>query len=80
MLDLTEQAGTEQVRVSLVPSNPGGSATFINTSLDTGLMLNDASKLTVGPGRKERENGAQIFVHVGESAVLFVHVRAGFEL
>jgi len=48
---LTKQTGTEQVRVSLLPSNPGGSSTFLNTSQDTGYMLNGASKLTVGPGR-----------------------------
>jgi hypothetical protein len=43
-------------------------------------MSNGASKLTVGPGREERENGAQIFVHAEESVLVFVHVGAGFEL
>jgi hypothetical protein len=83
MHDLIEQTGTEQVRVNLLSSNPGGSATFFTTSLVTGIMLNVASKLTVGPGREKREYGAQIFVHVEESVVWFVlcvHVRAGFEL
>lgn len=42
--------------------------------------MNGASKLTVEPRREERENRAQIFVHVEDSVVLFALVRADFEL